>query len=128
MRNQMLIGALVVGFGAFGCGIGGDPAVEDDTESGSCAIHNVPYVVEVIPVQYGLQRGPQLTEAQRKWQEQEWAAWNEGFRYSHLANKAGGCVVREAKSAKVSYCPECRKADDAWHAIHGQLPPAEKPN
>ena len=128
MRNQSLIGALVLACGTLGCGAGGDPTVEDDTERGSCAIHKVPYAVEIIPVHYGLQRGPQLTEAQRKWQEQELAAWYENFRYSHLANKAGGCVVRDAKSAKVSYCPECRKADDAWHAVNGQLPPAEKPN
>jgi hypothetical protein len=103
--------------------------VEDDTTPGICELHNIPYSVETIEVSYGLQRigWDERTEAQRKWREEEHAAWHESFRYSYLANGAGGCVVRMARFARVSYCPECRKADEAWHAEHGHSPPVEQP-
>jgi hypothetical protein len=104
-------------------------SVEDHTEPGGfCELHHIPYAVEVISVHYGLPKGKmiELTESQRKWLDDERAAgwWN--FRYSHLAHGAGGCVVRKAKFAKVSYCPVCRKADEEWHAKHGQFPASEK--
>jgi len=104
--------------------------VEDDTEPGGfCAVHHIPYAVEVIPVHYGypiIPKRSELTETQRNWEEEEHAAWSSSFPYSHLASGAGGCVVRPAKFAKVSYCPKCRIADEEWHAKH--LPPAKKQN
>jgi hypothetical protein len=96
----------------------------------SASFTTFPYVVEVIPVHYGLPgwKGRKLTEKQEKWLEEERAACLVSFPYSHPANKAGGCVVQKAKYAKVSYCPECRKVDEAWHAKHGRSPLAEKQN
>ena len=104
--------------------------VEDDTTPGVCELHHIPYAVETIRVHYGypVRDRTQPTAAQLKWREEEYAAWSEGFRYSHVANAAGGCLVRSAMYAKVSYCPECRKADEAWHAKHGDYPPAGKPD
>jgi hypothetical protein len=96
--------------------------VEDDTTPGVCELHQIPYAEEVIRVHYGFPALRELTEEQRRWLHKEQLAWSSGFRYSHVANKAGGCVVREAKFAKVSYCPECRKADEEWHAKHGRSP------
>jgi hypothetical protein len=105
--------------------------VEDDTTPGICELHHIPYGVEVIRVHYGFPARPDrdgLTEEERDWLHKEHLAWWDGFRYSHVANKAGGCVVREAKFAKVSYCPECRKADEEWHAKHGRSPLWRSPN
>jgi hypothetical protein len=45
-----------------------------------------------------------------------------------VANEAGGCVIPEAEFAKVSYRPARWQADEEWHAKHGHMPPAEKPN
>jgi hypothetical protein len=103
--------------------------VEDDTQPGVCELHHIPYATEIIRVEYGYpaRNLTEPTEAQRRWQEEEHAAWWESFRYSHVANGAGGCVVRPARFAKVSYCPECRKVDEAWHAKHGHFPPTERP-
>lgn len=125
MRRRAWLGVLAGAFAVLATG-SYRLLVEDDTTPGVCEIHHVPYAVEIIRVRYGhpaFDRTPP-TEAQRKWLEEERAAWWESFRYSHVANKAGGCVVRPAAFAEVSYCPECRKADEAWHAKHGQLPPA----
>lgn len=135
MWKRTLLGAIIVVFGTFLAVIIvalvslGD-SVEDDTEPGGfCELHQIPYAVEVIPVSYGLPgKRTELTEAQRKWLDEENGACQVSFPYSHPANKAGGCVVRKAKFAKVSYCPKCRKADEAWHAKHGQFPPDEKQN
>jgi hypothetical protein len=134
MRKRTLLGALIVALAVFGCER--DPPapssatapIEDDTTPGVCELHHVPYAVEAIPVRYGYPIRPEYTESQRKWQAEEYAAFQKSFPYSHVANKAGGCVIREAKYAKVSYCQECRKADEEWHAKHGNMPPAEKPN
>jgi hypothetical protein len=145
MPVQKLLGTLVVVLGilAFGCNdnrpdadnsvkadssVKVDGPVEDDTEPGSCELHNTPYAVEIIPVHYGKPARPQYTEEQWKWKEKERAAWDRSFRYSHVANKAGGCVEREAKFAKVSYCPKCRKADEEWHAKHGTVEHPKNPD
>ncbi len=133
MRKRTLLGFVIVVFGTILAVVIvvllslGD-SVEDHTEPGGfCELHHIPYAVEVIPVHYGLPgKLTELTEAQRKWLDEEHAAWWVNFRYSHLAHGAGGCVVRKAKFAKVSYCPLCRKADEEWHAKHGQLPASEK--
>ncbi len=101
--------------------------VENDAEGGSCDLHHIPYAVEIIHVHYGLPAMPELTEAQLEWREARHAAWREGFRNSHVANTAGGCVVRPARFALVNYCPECRKAEEEWYAKHGHMPPAEAP-
>ena len=123
MRKRTFLCALAIAL--LGCGAYA-LLVEDDTEPGDCELHHIPFSVEIISVRYGLPAsGRELTGAQRKCQEAEHAAWWADFRYSHVANGAGGCVPRPAIFAKVSYCPECRKADEAWHAKHGTLPPAK---
>jgi hypothetical protein len=95
-------------------------SVEDDTKPGGfCELHHIPYAVETIPVHYGYPVRPELTEAQRNWLREEYAAACKSFPHSHEANGAGGCVVRAARFAKVSYCPECRRVDEEWHAKHG---------
>jgi hypothetical protein len=96
--------------------------VEDDTTPGICEIHNTPYAVETITVHYGFPARPELTASQLKWREEQRAAWFDNFRNSHVANAAGGCVVRLARFARVSYCPQCRKADLEWHATHSKYP------
>jgi hypothetical protein len=131
LKRWPVLVALVVVLGGLAVGwLAWTILVEDDTEpAGSCKLHHIPYAVEIIPVHYGLPFRPErreLTEAQQEWQEEEHAAWKAGFCYSHVANKAGGCVVRWARFAKVSYCPECRRADEEWHAKHGHSPPAAK--
>ena len=128
MQRRMWLAVLAVAFvalvyGSYRLLVEGD-TVEDDTTPGVCELHHVPYAVEIIPVTYGYpaRDRTQPTEAQRKWVEARNAAWRESFPYSHVANGAGGCVVRPAGFAKVSYCPECRKADEEWHAKHGRFP------
>ena len=102
-------------------------SVEDHTEPGGvCELHHIPYAVEVIPIHYGLEKLTDLTEPQRKWLDEEQAALQADFPHSRSVHGAGGCVVRKAKFAKVSYCPLCRKADKEWHAKHGQFPASEK--
>jgi hypothetical protein len=140
MQKRAFLGALVVALCVLGYEY--DPSatlpvrhpvmkgsVEDDTTPGGfCKLHHVPYAVEVIPVFYGYPASPKLTESQWNWLEEDRAARQKSFPYTHVASKAGGCEVREARFAKVNYCPECKKADEEWHAKHGQLPPAEKAN
>jgi len=29
----------------------------------------------------------------------------------------GGCMLGDEQTAKVAYCPECRKAEAAWRAV-----------
>ncbi len=129
MRRRKWLVVLAVAFAALGYG-SYRRLVEDATTPGVCELHHIPYAVETIRVHYGYpaRDRTQPTEAQRKWLEEEHAAWWAGFRYSHVANGAGGCVVRPARYARVSYCPECRKADEAWHAKHGHFPPVENPD
>ena len=123
-KNVWLVVLLVaLGYGGYWLLVR-DNSTEDCTTPGVCELHLVPYATETIPVTYGY-RGHSLTrptEAQREWWVKYRAAWETDFAFTHLAYGGGGCVVRPYTHAKVSYCPECRKADEAWHAKHGQYP------
>jgi hypothetical protein len=138
MRRRILLGALVLALCAFVCEA--DPSatsavippisfsvgpVEDDTTPGGfCELHNIPYAVEIIRVSYGLP-SRRFTEAQLKWMDEGFAAAEKSFPNSHPPNRAGGCVVRDAKFAKVSYCQQCRTAFEEWIAEH-PYPPGKK--
>ncbi len=125
MRRQKLLAALLLVVGAIGLGCSGPsgPVIEDDTTPGVCELHHIPYAVETIPIHYGLiKRATPFTDDEKKLLKEEDAARREIFPHSHMPYSAGGCMVREAKFVKVSYCPECRKADEEWHAKHGRSP------
>lgn len=76
---------------------------------GTCRVHQVALLEEQVPVRYGLFRFP--ADYLRAQEEQFPNA------YSFVL---GGCRVSPANptTRKVSYCPECRAAEKAWHEAH----------
>lgn len=97
------IGLFIV---CFGCGRGTqfDRADVDATEPGKlCEVHNIPLQQGVVPIDYGLSR--RTTD--------EIEARHKSFPNAH-SSYHDGCVVKEAKWARVSFCPKCREAEAKW--------------
>ena len=135
MQRHRQVAMLLAVAGIVGLGCGGgrrsvDEPIEDDTTPGICEVHHIPFAEEVIPVHYGYppKRMTPFTDDELKQLHEEHAALRTVFPDSHRANGAGGCVVRPFKFAKVSYCPECRKADEEWHAKHGRVKLVDEPH
>ncbi len=83
----------------------------DATEQGGvCQVHNVPLQDGVVEVTYGLIRRT----------EEENDALQKLFPHAR-SEFHRGCVVEEAKWARVSFCPECRKAEAVWNENHNQI-------
>ena len=82
-----------------------EPGVDvDATEPGKvCEVHNIPLRTGVIPIGYGKPWiPPGETEARQKL-------------FPHARSSyGGGCMIKDAKWARVSFCPECRKAEAKW--------------
>jgi hypothetical protein len=78
--------------------------VEATAPSKICEIHNIPLEEDVIPISYGYIELPTAgeIETRQKLFPHAWSSYN------------GGCVIEEAKQARVSFCPECRKAEAIW--------------
>jgi hypothetical protein len=90
------------------CNSASDLADVDATTPGKiCEVHNIPLQEDVVPIRYGLIRPTAAEiEACRKL-------------FPHAASwYQGGCVVKKATGARVSFCPKCRKAEAAWQANH----------
>ncbi len=69
-----------------------------------CEVHQLPLVPDKVSIQYGKPRQPSSEELKMK---------QDLYPHANSSVSAGGCVVNESKLwAKVSYCPECRKAED----------------
>jgi hypothetical protein len=85
------------------------PTLVDATEPGGvCPLHHLPLVEGKAPIIYGFP--PRWTKADTD-------------SYQAMCPKArpfvnGGCVPGMATTARVSYCPECRKAYPAWQDAH----------
>lgn len=76
----------------------------DLTQPGAvCKVHNIPLQNGVVPIEYGLTR----------FTEEDLEAESNLFPHAN-STYLGGCVVRDAKRARVSFCPECRKAEAVW--------------
>jgi hypothetical protein len=73
---------------------------------GSCSVHHVSLLHEEVPVRYGLIRFPPDYLQAKK---------------THFPNAysfvLGGCLVSPTNpmARKMSYCPKCREAENAWH-------------
>jgi hypothetical protein len=76
---------------------------------GVCRVHNLPLIDGVVEVTYGLIRRT----------EEENDALQKLFPYAR-SELHGGCVVEKEKRARVSYCPECRKAEAVWKENYNQ--------
>ena len=69
----------------------------------TCHVHNIPLVLDTVPVVYGLLAHiSELEEAREK-----------DFPHANTMH-AFGCVVMSWKEALVRYCPSCRKAEKRW--------------
>jgi hypothetical protein len=68
-----------------------------------CELHALPLREDTIPIRYGR---PKFNLKEREARQKLFPHANSFYR--------GGCIVREAKRARVSYCPECRKAETEW--------------
>jgi hypothetical protein len=77
--------------------------VDVSKPGGICEVHNVPMQQAVVPIRYGLIR-PTRAEVEARLKL-----------FPHAASSYhAGCVVKEAKTARVSICPQCRMARTAW--------------
>ena len=88
----------------------GCETIEDATEPGaSCELHGIPLQQELVPIVYGKPRiDLDESEARQKL-------------FPHARTSCGGgCMVKDARRARVSYCPECRKAEAKWRATPRQ--------
>jgi uncharacterized protein (TIGR03067 family) len=84
----------------------------DDRQTGEvCPIHNVPLQDGIVPIYYG----------KRILTDEEDSACQKLFSRSNSRYYGGGCVVKEPKWARVSFCPECRKAEAAWEEDQKQI-------
>ena len=73
-----------------------------------CEVHGCPMTTRSVRVMYGLRRGlkqsPGYLFARRD-------------RYPHCGDWVnGGCIVREARTARKAVCPECVAARDSYLA------------
>jgi hypothetical protein len=83
----------------------------DVTEPGGvCQVHNVPLQIGVVPINYGLVRPT----------KEEVDAYQKLFPHARSEYQRG-CVVEKEKRARVSFCPECRKAEAVWKENHDQI-------
>src|SRR5262249_54398276 len=85
------------------------PRVDVDaaTPGAFCEVHDLPLEEDVVPITYGL-ICPSNDEID---------AHTRLFRHSRSHHHAG-CVIKDDKWARVSYCPECRKAEAEWQAAY----------
>jgi hypothetical protein len=80
----------------------------DATEPGGmCELHGRPLVEDVLRIEYG------LIKPSAEWRE----ARQEQFPHAR-SRYLGGCVEKPVTRARVSYCPECRRAEANWRATH----------
>jgi uncharacterized protein (TIGR03067 family) len=70
---------------------------------GVCPAHNAPLQDDMIRITYGLVK---LTKEERDAHQDLFPRARSDYNQ--------GCVVGESKWARVSFCPECRKAEAAW--------------
>ena len=100
----------LIGIALLALCVGCNRADMDITTPGAvCEVHNIPLQEGVVPITYGLIRPTgEETEARRKLFPHAWSSYHDG------------CVVKEAKWARVSFCPECRKAEIAWKQAEQQ--------
>lgn len=96
--------ALLLGIGLLMLSLGCNGADVDVTEPGKvCEVHKIPLRTGVVPISYGKpDTRTEVTEARQNL-------------FPHAQSSINnGCVVKDAKWARVSFCPECRKAETKW--------------
>ncbi len=96
--------ALRLGIGLLILSLGCNGADVDVTEPGKvCEVHKIPLRTGVVPISYGKpDTRAEVTEARQK-------------SFPHAQSSINnGCLVKDAKWARVSFCPECRKAEAKW--------------
>jgi hypothetical protein len=110
MRGRRLIvaGLLVTALTAGYVWLVDPPPIDLRERAGVCPLHERPLVEGIVPVVYGLP--PRWTKQDVESHE---ATCPRARPYIN-----GGCVVGSATTARVRYCPECRKAFPAWQAAH----------
>lgn len=79
----------------------------DRRTPGRCEVHDRQLEDGVVPIHYGLVRCT----------KEEGDARQKGFPHAR-SDYLGGCVVKPPEKARVSFCPECRKAEAEWMAEH----------
>lgn len=95
--------ALRLGIGLLTLCLGCYKVDVDVTEPGKiCEVHRIPLRTGVVPISYGK---PDTTTERMEAQK----------RFPHARSSYNnGCVEKDAKWARVSFCPECRKAEAKW--------------
>lgn len=79
----------------------------------SCPVHNIPLQTEFATIRYGYQLPRGTTNALLP--EMYRAAMESTFPYGN-SSWSGGCTVKTPLWARISYCPNCRAAEEKWHS------------
>jgi hypothetical protein len=106
MKPELLMKAFVIAailLFAIGCEGKKPPEPLDLRRPGKvCELHGVPLQDDTVGVEYGYPDKEYLRA--------------EAELFPHAEAKViGGCVVEDQKQARVSFCPECRKARLEWY-------------
>lgn len=103
--RKCLIVALLVALTIGACWRASRLVLIDVSQPGSrCEVHDLPRQEAIVSITYGLIR----------WTDVEMAARKNQFPHA-WSTYCGGCVNNGLTwGARVSYCPECRKAEAAW--------------
>ncbi|CAN5401378.1 hypothetical protein BH10PLA2_BH10PLA2_04650 [soil metagenome] len=95
-----------------GLGCTANQSEEDLTiPGGVCEVHHIPLLIDKVRINYGKQAFNSREEADRA----------KHFPNAKSSVSGGGCVITETSklTARVSYCPECRKAETNWLRENG---------
>jgi len=88
-----------------------------------CPVHGTTLKEQVLPISYGYPSFL-LDPKYRKVYEEESEARKAEFPCANSWYHTGGCnppPAGEATKVKLSYCPDCRRAEAAWDAAHNNL-------
>src|SRR4051794_32697390 len=89
-----------------------DQPLDATTPGEVCPVHGTALVEGTVPIIYGLPaRVPKAPVDHRL----------ANFPYAR-PDYGAGCVVKSATKARVSYCPDCRRALAEWETSRGKQP------
>ncbi len=85
----------------------GRPLLDRSRPGQVCEVHGKPLQEDRVRIDYGLIK---ITKEAREAREKHFP--------NAMSRLLGGCDKRPPRTAKVSYCPDCRQAEAAWKAKH----------
>jgi hypothetical protein len=109
-RRRVVVLALAGCAAAFVVWYVADQPLDATTPGEVCEVHGTPLVEDIVPIVYGLPA--RLTPAEGDFVHANFPCAR--------TDCGGGCVVGSKTKARVSYCPDCRRARAEWEASHGK--------